>query len=91
MMLPGLISIAFYKRRPKLGQVVLGFVTTVILSALLGYPFAGNPLSHGGPLVGPLLGAISAALVYLVVVGYFYYRYRKLPQASEGVPQAVPP
>ncbi len=91
MMLPGLISLAFYKRRPKLGQVLLGFVSTVVLSALLGYPFPGNPLSHGGTILGPLSAAITGAILYFAVVAYFYYRYRqKLPEATEGAPQAVP-
>ncbi len=52
-MLPGLISLAFYKRSPRLGQVIRGLVATVVFSALLGYPFPGNPLSHGGPFLGP--------------------------------------
>ena len=92
MMVPGLISLAFYKRSPTLGAVVLGFVSTAVLSGLLGYPFPGNPLSHGGPVVGPIAGAVSGVILYLGVVAYFYYRYhRKLPKASEGTPQAVPP
>jgi hypothetical protein len=92
MMVPGLISLAFYKRRPRLGQVLVGFVLTVVLSALLGYPFPGNILSHGGPVVGPALAAASGAILYLAVVAYFYYRYReKLPETPEGAPRATPP
>jgi hypothetical protein len=92
MMLPGLISFAFYKRSPRLGQAVLGLVITVVFSAVLGYPFSGNPLSHGGPLLGPLLAAVSGAILYLAVVAYFYYRYRrKLPKVPDGAPQVAPP
>jgi glucose-6-phosphate-specific signal transduction histidine kinase len=88
MMLPGLISVAFYKRRPPWSQVVLGLVVTVALSAVLGYPFVGNPLSHGGPIVGPLLGAISGAVLYLVIVAIIFYHYwgRFRPRAGGGAP-----
>lgn len=92
MMLPGLISLAFYRRRPRLGQVVLGLVPTVALSAVLGYPFAGNPLSHGGPIVGPLAAAVTGAILYLAGVAYFYYRYRqRTPEPTGSAPQFVPP
>jgi len=36
MMLPGLIPLAFYKRKPTAAQVVLGLASTVVLSAYLG-------------------------------------------------------
>jgi hypothetical protein len=92
MMLPGLISVAFYRRRPPLGQVVLGLAATVALSAVLGYPFAGNPLSHGGPIIGPLAAAISGVVLYLAVVAFIYYYYReKLPNAAEVAPRGAPP
>jgi hypothetical protein len=91
MMLPGLISVAFYKRRPPVSQVVLGLRATLALSAVLGYPFAGNPFSHGGPIIGPLAAAISGAVLYLAVIAFIYYYYReKLPNAGTAAPVAPP-
>ena len=37
MILPGLISVAFYRRRPTTWQIVMGLVFTIVVSALLGY------------------------------------------------------
>lgn len=71
MILPGLVSVAFYRRRPTWGQFVLGLVFTVGLSALLGYwqdygtsrVWENVALAIVGGVV--LYGAILAYLVYV--------------------------
>jgi drug/metabolite transporter (DMT)-like permease len=84
MMLPGLISLAFYKRRPTWGQVTVGLVASVGIGALIGYPFPGNPIQGG-----PVIAGASAGILYLAVVAYFYYRYNpnrvKAPETSPPI------
>jgi len=36
MILPGLVSLAFYKRTPTTAQIVVGLAATVALSAVMG-------------------------------------------------------
>src|SRR5258708_15912740 len=67
MFVPGIISLAFYKRRPSRVQVILGLVATIVLSALLGYISPGGPLGQigsvimaAGPGAGPLRGMFAA-------------------------------
>ena len=55
MILPGLISLPLYKRTPTTLELVLGLMSTLGLSAMLGY------LSPGGPL-----GLIDSEIVALI-------------------------
>jgi hypothetical protein len=87
MMLPGLISLAFYKRVPTVPQFALGLAASVGLGALIGYPFPGTPIRGG-----PWLAALSAAILYVAIVAYFYYRYRPRPAATSApTPPTVAP
>lgn len=89
MILPGLISLAFYKRSPSLGQVVLGLLATVLLSAVLGYYSPGGPLGVEGSVIVAIVGAV---IIYAVILAYLHYRYYpRHAKLAIPIPPAVPP
>ncbi len=80
MFAPGIISLAFYKRRPSLVQVILGLVATVVLSALLGYVSPGGPLGQVGSVIVAVLGGVILYVLILVGLLYWYQpRHAKPP------------
>jgi hypothetical protein len=86
MILPGLISLAFYKRRPSSAQIVLGLIATIALSAALGYISPGGPL---GPWGSVLVAVIGGVLLYAGILAYLMYRYQ--PAHSLSARPANPP
>jgi hypothetical protein len=89
MILPGLISLAFYKRRPSTVQIVIGLVATVALSAVLGYVSPPGPLTRDGSVVVAIAGGV---LLYFGILAYLYYRYQPTPtNPPMTTPPAVPP
>lgn len=89
MILPGLISIALYKRRPSTTQVVLGLAATVALSALLGYVSPGGPLGQIGSVIVAIVGGV---LLYVAILAYLWYAYypRHLNPPAP-IPPTAPP
>jgi uncharacterized membrane protein YeaQ/YmgE (transglycosylase-associated protein family) len=73
MIAPGVISLAFYKRRPSRVQVILGLVATVVLSALLGYISPGGPLGQVGSVIVAVVGGV---ILYVAILAYLVYRYQ---------------
>ena len=72
MILPGLISAAFYRRRPSTFQIGLGLVFTVALSGLLGYlQDAGTPRVW----LNVVLAIIGGVVLYVAILAYLIYRY----------------
>ncbi|MCI4347686.1 MAG: hypothetical protein L3J97_03595 [Thermoplasmata archaeon] len=89
MILPGLISLAFYKRSPSLSQVILGLLATVVFSAVLGYYPPGGPLGVEGSIIVAIVGAV---IIYAVILAYLHYRYYpRHAKLSMPTPPAVPP
>ena len=72
MFAPGIISLAFYKRRPSRVQVILGLVATVVLSALLGYISPGGSLGQVGSVILAVIGGVILYVVILAVLLYWY-------------------
>ena len=73
MFAPGIISLAFYKRRPSRVQVILGLIATIVLSALLGYISPGGPIGQIGSVI---LAVIGGVILYVVILAYLIYRYQ---------------
>lgn len=73
MFVPGIISLAFYKRRPSRVQVILGLVATIVLSALLGYISPGGPLGQLGSVI---LAVVGGVILYVAILAYLIYRYQ---------------
>lgn len=90
MILPGLISLAFYRRRPTRLQVVLSVAFTVVVSGLLGYW-----QDYGTPRVwlNVVLAIVGGVALYLAIYAYLVYRYfPRHPVVSPPAPQTpVPP
>ena len=86
MMLPGLIPLAFYKRKPTAAQVVLGLASTVVLSVFLGYISPAGPIGRLGSVVLAIVGAV---LLYVAILWDLRYVYHpKHAQASATAPPA---
>ncbi len=86
MILPGLISIAFYKRRPSRLQVALGLVATALLSALLGYI---QDEGTSRVWLNVALAIVGGVLLYVAILAYLLYRYQ--PRHPAQAPPAENP
>ncbi len=87
MFVPGIISLAFYKRRPSRVQVILGLVATIVLSALLGYISPGGPIGQTGSVILAMVGGVILYVVILAVLVYWYQpRHAKPPMATSSAP-----
>ena len=73
MFAPGIISLAFYKRRPSRTQITLGLIATIVLSAILGYY---SPSYGIGWLASVILAVIGGVILYVVILAYLIYRYQ---------------
>jgi uncharacterized membrane protein YeaQ/YmgE (transglycosylase-associated protein family) len=89
MFAPGIISLAFYKRRPSRVQVILGLVATVVLSALLGYISPGGSLGQVGSVILAVVGGVILYVVILAVLLYWYQPRHAKPRTQ--TPQAPAP
>jgi uncharacterized membrane protein YeaQ/YmgE (transglycosylase-associated protein family) len=85
MFVPGIISLAFYKRRPSRVQVILGLVATIVLSALLGYVSPSGPIGQIGSVI---LAVVGGVILYVVILAYLIYRYQ--PRHAKP-PMPTPP
>jgi len=87
MIIPGLISVAFYRRRPTTVQIVLGLVFTIVLSGLLGY---WQDYGTSRVWENTIIAIVGGVILYVAILVYLLYRY--LPKhASAKVLSSVPP
>ncbi len=85
MILPGLVSIAFYRRRPSQAQIALGLAFTIVVSGLLGYiQDVGTPRVW----LNVALAIAGGLVLYVAILAYLIYRY--FPRHSTA-PEAAPP
>ena len=87
MILPGLVSVAFYRRRPTTWQIVLGLVFTIVVSALLGY---WQDYGTSRVWENTILAAVGGVVLYVAILAYLVYRYFP-KQARAGTGSALPP
>src|SRR2546422_1448971 len=84
MFVPGIISLAFYKRRPSRVQVILGLVATIVLSALLGYISPSGSLGQVGSVILAVGGGgILFFLIFAVLLSFVHPRH---PQPTARTP-----
>ena len=88
MILPGLISIAFYRRRPSNLQIALGLVFTVVVSGLLGY---WQDYGTSRVWENTILAIVGGVILYVAILAYFIYVYLPKRQAKQTPPSAAPP
>jgi len=72
MILPGLISAAFYRRRPSALQIGLGLAFTVVLSGLLGYV---QDVGTSRVWENVIIAIIGGVVLYFAILAYLVYRY----------------
>jgi len=87
MFIPGLISVAFYRRRPTTVQIVLGLVFTIVFSALLGY-WQDDGTSRVWE--NTILAVVGGVVLYVVILAYLLYRYLPKHSSTTG-PTGAPP
>lgn len=72
MILPGLISIAFYRRRPTALQISLGLISTIVLSGLLGYI---QDVGTSRVWENVAIAIVGGVIIYVAILAYLVYRY----------------
>jgi uncharacterized membrane protein YeaQ/YmgE (transglycosylase-associated protein family) len=82
MFVPGIISLAFYKRRPSRAQVILGLVATVVLSALLGYVSPPVPFGQLGSVILAVVGGVILYVAILAILLYWYQPRHAKPRTA---------
>lgn len=87
MILPGLISAVFYRRRPGALQISLGLVFTIVLSGLLGYL---QDVGTSRVWENVALAIVGGVILYVAILAYLVYRYFP-KQAKAGEQQAASP
>jgi hypothetical protein len=85
MILPGLISAAFYRRRPGKLQITLGLAFTIVLSGLLGYI---QDAGTSRVWLNVILAIVGGVLLYVAILAYLLYRY--FPKKVEAGDRASP-
>lgn len=77
MFAPGLISLAFYRRRPSRFQIGLGLGFTVAFSGLLGYLQAVYfpSTSAFGVWENTLVAIVVGVAIYFAILAYLWYVY----------------
>ncbi|MGI0072012.1 MAG: hypothetical protein ACRECT_08130 [Thermoplasmata archaeon] len=85
MILPGLVSIVFYRRRPTKVQIGLGLGFTVVFSALLAYFQAQGTWWLWWDIAAAVVGGV---ILYVAILAYLLYKYQ--PRHA-GLTVAAPP
>lgn len=88
MFAPGIISLAFYKRKPSKVQVILGLVATIVLSALLGY--VSPPGVLGSQLASVIAAVIGGVIIYVAILAILLYWYQPRHAKSPSMAQPSP-
>lgn len=86
MILPGLVSVAFYRRRPKTWQIVMGLVFTIVVSALLGY---WQDYGTSRVWENTVLAAVGGVILYVAILAYLVYVY--FPKHAPSPPSPAQP
>lgn len=85
MILPGLISAAFYRRRPSALQISLGLAFTIGLSGLLGYV---QDIGTSRVWENVALAIVGGVILYVAILVYLVYRY--FPKHAEPRQESPP-
>ncbi len=81
MILPGLLPLVFYKRRPSRWQIALGLLASLLLSAALGY---WQDEGTSRVWLNTLVAAIGGGLLYGAILAYLMYRYQPRRASAES-------
>lgn len=87
MILPGVISAVFYRRRPTALQIALGVIFTVVLSGLLGYI---QDIGTSRVWENVALAIVGGVILYVAILAYLIYWYFPKRAKAEGQPAPAP-
>lgn len=91
MILPGLISIAFYRKRPTSMQIALGLAFTVVVSGLLGF---WQDYGTSRVWENTALAIAGGVILYVAILVYLVYRYfpkHRVEPPQPSRPPSSPP
>lgn len=91
MILPGLVSIAFYRRRPSALQIALGLLFTVAVSGLLGYVQDAGTSRVWENVALAIVGGVVLYVVILLVLVYWYLPRREKAREPPSPAPSTPP
>jgi hypothetical protein len=91
MILPGLISAVFYRRRPSNLQITLGLVFTIVLSGLLGYVQDAGTSRVWENVAIAIVGGVLLYVAILVYLVYVYFPKHTHPQPPPVASPPAPP
>ncbi len=91
MILPGLVSIAFYRRRPSALQIGLGLAFTVVVSGLLGYVQDAGTSRVWENVTVAIVGGVVLYVVVLLVLVYWYLPRRAKAREPPAPAPSTPP
>jgi uncharacterized BrkB/YihY/UPF0761 family membrane protein len=91
MILPGLISAVFYRRRPSALQIGLGLIFTVVVSGLLGYVQDIGTSRVWENVALAIVGGVILYVAILVYLVYWYFPRRAKATEREAASAAAPP
>jgi len=87
MIVPGLISVAFYRRRPTTVQFVLSLAFTIVVSGLLGY---WQDYGTSRVWENTVIAIIGGVILYLAILAYLVYVYLPKHTPAKDAPRASP-
>jgi len=87
VILPGLISAAFYRRRPSGLQISLGLAFTIVLSGLLGYI---QDVGTSRVWENVALAIVGGVILYVAILAYLVYLYFPKRAKAEEQPTTSP-
>lgn len=90
MILPGLVSVAFYRRRPTVLQIVLGLIFTVVVSGLLGYVQDYGTSRVWENTFVAIAGGVILYIAILVYLVYYFLPKREQGRSAPGAPPTEP-
>lgn len=90
MILPGLVSVAFYRRRPTGLQIAGGLAFTVVVSGLLGYV---QDVGTSRVWDNVVIAIVGGVILYVAILAYLVYVYlprraRRLQSNPDPPPQS---
>lgn len=90
VILPGLVSVAFYRRRPTAVQTSLGLVFTIGLSGALGYIQDAGTSRVWENVAVAIVGGVVLYVAILAYLVYVYLPKREKRTATPPGPSSLP-
>ncbi|HLM92059.1 MAG TPA: hypothetical protein VK424_08475 [Thermoplasmata archaeon] len=91
MILPGLISVVFYRKAPTATQITLGLVFTIVISGLLGF---WQDYGTSRVWENTIIAIIGGVILYVAILAYLvYYDFPRhaVVRVQPNLPPSAPP